>query len=161
MTEKQGISSRSLLLHNIRSAHNVGSLFRTADGVGVEHIILSGYTPDPVDRFGRARNDIAKTALGAEQTLSWEHIVDPLDIVSRYQNEGVQVVAIEQHSRALDYREVEIVLPTLCILGNEVEGLPDIVCDAVDIVAEIPLRGTKESLNVSVAGGVALFQFFG
>lgn len=148
----------AVLLHDIRSAHNVGSLFRTADGAGVSHIYLSGYTPLPVDRFGRAQKEIAKTALGAETFLPWEYHASPVTVISMLRKKGWCVVAVEQDKRALDYRKFRIRKPTLFILGNEVDGVPKRLLDRCDDIIEIPMRGKKESLNVSVAGGVVLFS---
>ena len=92
-----------LLLHNIRSAHNVGSIFRTADAAGVDKIFLSGYTPQPLDRFGYARKDIAKVALGAEQSVAWEYQKDPYAIIAPLREKGWHIVGVEQDTRAMDY----------------------------------------------------------
>src|SRR5580704_7174209 len=95
----------ALLLHNIRSAHNVGSIFRTADAAGVAGIFLSGYTPSPVDRFGNARKDISKVALGAEKNIPWEYEKTPDRIISRLREEGWQIVGVEQDKRSIHYRK--------------------------------------------------------
>lgn len=147
-----------LLLHNIRSAHNVGSIFRTADAAGVSRILLSGYTPRPVDRFGRASKEIAKTALGAEITVPWEYRATPQGFIERARTEGARVVGIEQDARAQDYRTYKHDAPVLVLLGNEVRGLSPALKDACDVLLEIPMHGKKESLNVSVAAGIALFE---
>ncbi|MCC7436711.1 TrmH family RNA methyltransferase [Candidatus Nomurabacteria bacterium] len=147
-----------LILHDIRSAQNVGSLFRTADAVGISKIYLSYITPSPIDRFGRKRNDIAKTALGAQENVPWESYSDILSIIKKYKEQGYFVVAIEQSKGSTDYKKIKSTEKMVFILGNEVEGLPKNVLDAVDAVAEIPMAGEKESLNVSVAGGIALFR---
>jgi len=145
-----------LVLENIRSAHNVGSIFRTADAVGIDRIILAGHTPAPIDRFGRKRKDIAKTALGAEESVSWEKIEDLLSYIK--QVEG-QIHIIEQTPQSKDYKEYKKEEgDTYFIFGNEVEGVTKEVCDIADSIYEIPMRGTKESLNVSVAVGVFLFE---
>lgn len=147
----------SIVLLDIRSTHNVGSIFRTADSVGVDHIYLTGYTPAPVDRFGRKRNDIAKTALGAEESVTWSEHEDGKELIGSLKNEGVQCIAVEQYENSKCYTDVEIVKPVVFIFGNEVEGVSDDILNLVDEVAEIPQRGSKESLNVSVAVGVALY----
>ena len=147
-----------LILENIRSAQNVGALFRTADAVGISKIYIVGYTPDPIDRFGRARQDIAKSALGAEKSIPWEHVAMMSSLVSKLKKEGFQIVAIEQDKNAVDYKKVEIKKNVAFILGNEVEGVSKDALKEADIIAEIPMQGEKESLNVSVAGGVALFR---
>ncbi len=147
-----------LVLHDIRSAKNVGSLFRTADAVGISKIYLSSITPTPIDRFGRARSDIAKTALGAEKNIPWETYESIVSLIEKLKSEGFEVIAIEQSESSVDYKKVEISGPAAFILGNEVGGLAKEVLEKVDIVAEIPMAGEKESLNVSVAGGIALFR---
>ncbi len=151
------MQKRAVLLHNIRSAHNVGSIFRTADCAGVHEIILSGYTPLPVDRFGRPQKDIAKTALGAEHTIPWSYVKTPLPTIRRFKKEGVHIVGVEQDERALPYRSFKEADATLYLFGNEVRGLSKSLCDACDTIIEIPMLGSKESLNVSVAAGVILF----
>ena len=150
-----------LILHNIRSAQNVGALFRTADAAGITRIYLSAITPQPIDRFGRQRTDIAKTALGAEQSVQWESYNDIHLLLKTLKQEGVHIVAIEQSKSAVDYKTVPLQESIVFILGNEVEGLPQAVLDKSDVVAMIPMLGIKESLNVSVAGGIALFRMLG
>lgn len=147
-----------LIIHDVRSAQNVGSLFRSADAVGLSKIYLSSITPGPVDRFGRARSDIAKTALGAEKNIPFEHYDDIFILLQKYKNMGFTVVSIEQSEDSVDYKEVVKKDKIIFILGNEVEGLPKEVLAMSDVVAEIPMKGKKESLNVSVAGGVAIFR---
>jgi len=148
----------AVLLHNIRSAHNVGSIFRTADAAGVDTVYLSGYTPLPIDRFGRPQTDIAKTALGAEISIPWKGAKSVISTIRTLKKEGWQVVGVEQDTSAMDYRSLEVSQPTLFILGNEVRGLSRPLCNACDVLIEIPMHGKKESLNVSVAAGVILFQ---
>jgi 23S rRNA (guanosine2251-2'-O)-methyltransferase len=147
-----------LVLHDIRSAQNVGSLFRTADAVGISKIYLSIITPSPIDRFGRERSDISKTALGAEKNVPWETYDNLISLIEKYKKEGCEIIAIEQSENSIDYKKIETKEKMLFILGNEVGGLPKEILDQVDIVAEIPMVGGKESLNVSVAGGIALFR---
>lgn len=151
-------SEIAVLLPDVRSAHNVGSIFRTADAAGVAKIYLSGYTPTPIDRFNRAQPDIAKTALGAELTVPWEYCASSLDLITRLREDGWQIVGVEQDVRSIDYREHHIEKPTVYVFGNEVDGISSDIRDACDSLIEIPMRGTKESLNVSVAAGVVLFS---
>ncbi len=148
----------AVLLHNIRSTHNVGSIFRTADAAGVARVYLSGYTPSPTDRFGRAQKDIAKTALGAETYLPWEYKKSPATIISKLHKEGWHIVAVEQDAKSVNYRKIKPKKPTLFIFGNEVKGISKNLLKKCDVVAEIPMRGKKESLNVSVAAGIILFS---
>jgi len=150
-----------LILHNIRSTHNVGSIFRTADAAGISKIYLTGYTPTPVDRFGRKRSDIAKTSLGAEENVSWEHKKGVGDLIKNFKKQGVYIVAVEQSEKSVDYKKVKISKNTAIIFGNEVKGISKAILDKCDVIAEIPMRGEKESLNVSVSVGVAIFRILG
>ncbi|MEX0918911.1 MAG: TrmH family RNA methyltransferase [Candidatus Paceibacterota bacterium] len=147
----------SLILHDIRSAENVGSIFRTAEAAGVSKIYLTGYTPWPVDKFGRVSGKIKKAALGAEEYLEWKP-AQITRLIKRLKQDGVTIVAIEQAKRSLDYRHFSLTGPTAFILGNEVVGLPEKLLTASDTIIEIPLVGRKESLNVAVAAGVVLFR---
>ena len=148
----------ALVLHNIRSVYNVGSMFRTADAAGVGEIILSGYTPTPLDRFGRARSDLAKVALGAEKYLKWKYVKTLSPELKKLKGEGYELIALEQ---AKGSRSIFGFTPTgkklVLIVGNEVRGMSKALLKNVDTVLEIPMHGKKESLNVSVAAGVALF----
>jgi len=148
----------AVLLHNIRSAHNVGSIFRTADAAGVSRIMLSGYTPTPTDRFDRPQKEIAKTALGAEASVPWTYKPDALAVLSQMRDEGFTIVGIEQDARSVDYRDYAYKGKLLFVLGSEVEGIDSAVLNACDTILEIPMRGAKESLNVSVAAGIVLFR---
>lgn len=148
----------AVLLHNIRSAHNVGAIFRTADAAGVSQIFLSGYTPTPLDRFKRPQKEIAKTALGAEQFLSWEYAKTPSRILKRLKQEGFRVVGVEQSERAHNYRDFKVTGPTVFLFGNEVRGLSPALQKASDELLEIPMRGAKESLNVATTAGIILFS---
>ncbi len=147
----------AVLLHNIRSSHNVGSIFRTADAAGVSRMYLSGYTPSPTDRFERVQKDIAKTALGAEKTVPWEYNKKP-SMITELKRTGWRIVGVEQDNRSRDYRSFTLAHPTLFVFGNEVKGLSSALKKKCDELIEIPMRGTKESLNVSVAAGIVLFS---
>jgi 23S rRNA (guanosine2251-2'-O)-methyltransferase len=149
----------SLILCNIRSVHNVGSIFRTADCAGVSKIYLCGYTPAPIDRFGRKRADFAKVSLGAEENLKWESVFDSAALIKKLKSKGMQIVAVEQASNSIDYKDVELKSPAAIVYGNEVTGVPKEILELSDVIAEIPMRGSKESLNVSVSVGVSLFRF--
>ena len=158
----------AVLLHNVRSTHNVGSIFRTADGAGAQKIYLTGYTPAPLDRFGRIQKDIARTALGAEKTLQWEQCPSPSSVIMKLKKEGWAIIGIEQDKRAIDYRKFSAGggsssggkprKPTLFIFGNEVRGIPPTLRAKCDELIEIPMHGRKESLNVSVVAGIILFS---
>lgn len=147
-----------LILHNIRSNHNVGSIFRTADGAGVAKLWLTGYTPAPLDQFKRVNNEIAKTALGAEQSVGWEKRENILELITELKKAGYKILALEQNDKSVDYREVKLAGKTALIVGNEVGGVEPEVLNLCDQIIEIPMRGNKESLNVSVATGIAVYK---
>lgn len=150
-----------ILLHNIRSAHNVGSIFRTSDAIGVSHVYLSGYSPLPLDKFGRPMKEIAKTALGGEKTVPWEGVKNQTRLVNKLKSEGFQIIAIEQDARAIDYKTFHSEREKVLVLvGNEVLGLSPAMKKHADVIVDIPMRGKKESLNVAVAYGVAMFRMF-
>ena len=148
-----------ILLHDIRSVYNVGAIFRTADAIGVSRIYLSGYTPGPLDRFNRVRKDFAKSALGSEKSVASEHI-DHLEVLKQLKKEGFQILVIEQEKDSIDYKKVVLKQKILIIFGNEVLGVEKDVLKIADVVAEIPMKGKKESLNVSVSAGIVLYRWF-
>jgi len=147
-------------LDNIRSTFNVGSIFRTADALGVEKIILGGTTPAPIDRFGRDRQDIAKVSLGAEKSVPWQYEENLLPMLKKLKKDNYQIIAIEQSSKSVDYKKVKIKEgeKVVFIMGAEVEGVAKDILKQASIIVEIPMLGQKESLNVSVSFGVALFR---
>ena len=136
----------------------MGALFRTADAAGISKIYLTVYTPAPLDRFGRKRGDLAKSALGAEEFVPWEGKKSLPALMRLLQRDGFQIIAIEQDERSTDYKKVKTKDRNAFIAGPEVTGIPKNILDKCDVIAEIPMRGRKESLNVSVAVGVALFR---
>lgn len=148
-----------LILHDIRSVYNVGAIFRTADAVGVSKIFCTGITPGPLDRFGRVRKDFAKTALGAHETVPWENTTVSKAFQFLKKN-GVQIIALEQSPGSVDYKEVVPGFPSAVLVGSETEGLSQALLSKADVIAEIPMHGAKESLNVSVALGIVLFRWF-
>ncbi len=154
-----------LILDNIRSVHNVGSIFRTAETIGVSKIYCLGTTPTPIDRFGRKRKDFAKVSLGAEDMVEWEYAEDGLKLIRELKKEGFYIISVEQAEDSIDYRKVK---PrgkprgkSAFIFGNEVDGVGQGLIDGSDIVAEIPMLGKKESLNVSISVAVILFGISG
>jgi 23S rRNA (guanosine2251-2'-O)-methyltransferase len=149
-----------VILDNIRSVHNVGSIFRTSDALGVDKIFLCGCTPTPKDRFGRERKDLAKVALGAEKSIEWEYFETTEEAIKKLKKEKFQIIALEQSENSIDYKKVKTKNKTAIILGEEVHGLNKKVLDLADVVMEIPMKGIKESLNVSVSFGVAAFRIF-
>jgi 23S rRNA (guanosine2251-2'-O)-methyltransferase len=148
---------RYVILHDVRSLYNVGAIFRTADGAGVAKIFLTGYTPAPIDRFGRTVTEINKTSLGASGMVPWEQ-GDIVDVIARLHADGVSVVAVEQAATSVSLYEYEPPAKVAYIFGNEVLGVPPAVSLLADTILEIPMVGEKESLNVSVTAGVVLFH---
>src|ERR1039458_10305931 len=161
MTNNQNIY---LLLDNIRSVHNVGSIFRTAETLGISKIYCLGTTPMPLDRFGNKRADFAKVSLGAENSIDWEYVENETGValLKNFKKEKAKIVALEQSVNSVDYKLISLGAfsknKIVIILGNEVEGVSKNILELADIVAEIPLKGKKESLNVSVSAGIFLYR---
>ena len=164
----------AVVLHNIRSVHNVGSIFRTADAAGAEKIYLCGITPEPYDRLGNLRKDFAKVALGAEKNILWDSERSASRVINALKKDGWKILAVEQSKKSVPYFKLKISdkkMKVAVILGDEVRGLPPTVLKLADEILEIPMRGAmvrdtihpkhsgngKESLNVSVAFGVVVF----
>jgi 23S rRNA (guanosine2251-2'-O)-methyltransferase len=150
----------AVILHNIRSVHNVGSVFRTADAAAVSEILLSGYTPAPLDAFLRKRADLAKVSLGAEDWIPWKKVPTLSYAIDSLHARGFVVAGIEQDKKAsslFTWRAPEH-SPIALVLGNEVRGISSQGLKLCDVILEIPMYGKKESLNVSVAAGIALFE---
>ena len=145
-----------LVLDNIRSLNNVGSMFRTCDAFAVHHICLCGITATPPSP------EIHKTALGAEDSVAWQHFDNTLDAIATLKDDGYTVCCLEQvkDSVSLEKFRVEHGKKYAVIVGHEVNGVAPEVVDAADVCIEIPQRGTKHSLNVSVSGGMALWHIF-
>lgn len=142
-----------IILENIRSLHNVGSILRTADGAGWDKVYLTGYTGCPPDRR------IEKVSLGAEEFLDWEHDPDPAHCVETLKKAGFNVLALEQTSQSVNLLEYQNTNEKLAlVLGNEVEGVTPELLTLCDQHVEIPMHGQKGSLNVSIAAGVAMYQ---
>jgi len=150
-----------IILDNIRSTYNVGSIFRTADGVGVEKIYLYGITPAPLDRFEKIRQNIAKVSLGAEKTVPWEKIGSASRLIDKLKKDGCKILAVEQSRKSVPYYKSNVksqLSKVALIFGNEVSGISKPLLKKADKIIEIPMRGAKESLNVSVAAGIILFR---
>ena len=150
----------TIILDNLRSVHNVGSIFRTANALSVDEIILCGTTPTPLDRYGNKRGDFAKVALGAEETIAWKYEEHTKSVVHDLQSKGYYVIALEQDVSSIDYKKITVENKEhiAFVFGAEVDGVSKEVCDMCDVIAEIPMRGSKESLNVSISGAVLLFR---
>lgn len=173
-----------VILHNIRSLYNVGSIFRTADAVGVEKIYLCGITPKPIDVFGKPREQLAKVSLGAEKYVEWDASARSAQGISRLidklKKEKYKIFAIEQNKKSISYYNIKIksamthhsAKKIALVLGNEIKGLPQSILSRAERILEIPMKGAmvrqahhprhlgrgKESLNVGVAFGIVAFH---
>ncbi len=147
------MSNIILIAHNIRSLHNVGSIFRSADVFGIKKIYLTGYTGQP------PRKEIAKVALGSEHRVDWEYKENIFDLVDELKKSNISIFGLETGGESIE--SVNTTEPIALIVGNEVEGIEKTVLDVCDQIIEIPMIGKKQSLNVSVATGIALFALSG
>lgn len=154
-----------MVLNSIRSNYNVGSIFRTSDGAMIDKLYLCGYTPHPprkdekVERNSGSKKEILKTALGSTDSVNWEYKKDPLDVIRKLKEEGVKICALELTSKSFPYYDLKKDIFPLCIVvGNEITGVSQEILDLCDFSIEIPQYGIKQSLNVAVAYGVAIFE---
>lgn len=152
-----------VVLDNLRSVYNVGSIFRTANACGIDKIILCGTTPTPLDKKGLRRKDFAKVALGADDSVLWEYYEDTKSAIVALREEGCMVIAFEQDKRAVDYKTISLAEggSVAFVVGNEVDGVVPEVLDLCTTIAEIPMLGTKESLNVTIAFGIGVYRILG
>lgn len=142
-----------VILDNIRSNYNVGSIFRTSDGVMIEKLYLCGYTPHP------PKKEILKTALGSTESVKWEYVKEAKEVIANLRSEGVKIAALELTEESTNYCKIEkSVFPICLIVGNEITGVKQELLDECDFSIEIPQYGIKQSLNVAVAYGVAIFD---
>lgn len=140
------------ILDNVRSLHNVGAIFRTADGVMLEKLYLCGITGTP------PRKEIAKTALGAEELVPWEYHEDAVDLIKKLKSEGVMIIAVELVHGSKKYADYSYTFPVCFIFGHEVEGISDEVMELVDDSVEIPMLGRANSLNVATSFGIIVYN---
>ncbi len=176
-----------VLLPDIRSAYNIGSIFRTCDAVGIDEIVLSGCTPRPLDKFNRVQKEIAKTALGAEKNIPWTYEESTKKAIQKMKKQGLCVVGVECKDAVLkamvkvpvcDYKKISVgaikklgglrgiegakgFKGIVFVFGNEVEGMSLDALKLCDVVVDIPMKGNKESLNVSVSAGIVLYRILG
>lgn len=155
-----------VVAHNMRSTHNVGSLLRTAEGLAVKQVYLTGYTPYPVvaqdERLphlsAKLDKQISKTALGAERYVDWHQEADINTVITRLRNDGYQIIGLEQTPSSAPLQTIQAPDKVALLLGREVEGLEQEVLDLCDLCVEIPMLGKKESYNVVQAAAMALYQ---
>ena len=142
-----------VLVHNVRSIHNVGSIFRTSDAARIEHVHLTGFTGTPEHK------DLHKTALGAQDTVAWSKHEAPLPVIADLRKRGYTVAVLEQTSASVPPDEIEAEMYPLClIVGNEVRGVDESLIEAADVALEIPQYGAKISMNVGVAYGIGVYD---
>ena len=141
----------ALVLPDIRSCHNVGALFLTADACGVDFLYLTGYTATP------PKPQIDKVALGAEKWMPWKQYKNTFTLVKALKKAGVKIVALEKNEQSVDIGMADFTGPMALIVGNEVDGVDSKILALADQIVHIPMYGKKESLNVSVAAGIAMY----
>lgn len=148
---------KAIVLENIRSLNNVGAIFRTADGAGFDRVVCVGYTPTP------PRKEISKTALGAENFVPWEYYETIEDAINTYKNLGCTIIALEKNNKSTSLQDIKnnhnIWQNVAIIAGNELEGVSATAQAMADHIYHLPMLGKKESLNVAVATGIALYTF--
>lgn len=146
-------ASFTLILPNIRSCHNVGAMFRTADACGVDFLYLVGYTPVP------PRKEIEKVALGAESWIPWKHTKHLIPLLKRLKKQGIMIIALEKTETSIPIYDLSEPNTSIAlIVGNEVDGVPKNVLALADCTVHIPMLGRKESLNVSIAAGIGMYE---
>lgn len=142
-----------VLLDNIRSLYNVGSIFRTSDGARISKLILTGYTPYP------PRKEITKTALDATETVPWEYHKNPIEAIDKLKKENIKICLLEQTTKSQPYFNASNNdFPICLIVGNEITGVSKEIIDLADMAIDIPMFGLKQSLNAAVAYGIAVFE---
>ncbi len=142
-----------VLLDNIRSMYNVGSIFRTSDGVMIQKLILTGYTPTP------EKKEVLKTALGSAESVEWEYEKDPLTAIEKLKKKNINVGALELTNTSINYTKVtKNNFPLCLVVGNEITGIQSAILEKCDFSIELPMFGIKHSLNVAVAYGIAVYE---
>lgn len=148
-----------VICDSIRSSENVGSIFRTSDALGIDKIFLCGISPTPTLKTGGPDNEkLAKTALGAEKTVAWEYHNQTWRLLQALKKQGVFITALEQTSKSISLEKLSPQFPLALIIGHEIKGVSPSALKLADTIIEIPMHGTKESLNVSVAFGIAGYE---
>lgn len=142
-----------VLLDNIRSMYNVGSIFRTSDSIMIQKLYLTGYTPTP------EKKEVKKTALGSTESVEWEYYKDPVELIKKLKSDGIKIVALEITDESIPYTEINHHdFPMCLIIGNEITGIQNNILELCDMAIELPMYGIKHSLNVAVAYGIAIYE---
>lgn len=150
--EREGRFPIYVIAENIRSLHNVGSIFRTSDAVRISKLYLCGFSGQP------PRNEISKTALGADKTVPWEYHREVIEVVHKLKKDNIPIIILEHTDSCVEYTALNYPSPLCLVIGNEVEGISEDVVRLADHAIEIPMFGIKHSLNVGVAFGTVLFH---
>lgn len=160
MTYKLG--QMEVILNNLRSAHNVGSIFRTSDTAGIRKVYLCGHTPSPIKKQGVPRIQLTKVSLGAENFVEWEVAQSAINLIEKLKSDGKNIISVEQSKKSIPYNQLDMNKDkwekSVLVMGSEVEGLEDEIIKKSNEVIMIPMLGKKKSLNVSVAFGVVAFN---
>lgn len=142
-----------VLLDNIRSMYNVGSIFRTSDSIMIQKLYLTGYTPTT------EKKEVKKTALGSTESVEWEYYKDPVELIKKLKSDGIKIVALEITDESIPYTEISHHdFPMCLIIGNEITGIQNNILELCDLAIELPMYGIKHSLNVAVAYGIAIYE---
>lgn len=141
-----------IVLPDIRSAMNIGAIFRTADAVGAKKIYISGYSATP------NHPKVAKTAIGAEETVPWEYAENTVQLIEKLRKDGYQIVSLEKNEKSTPISSAKFTFPVALIAGNEISGVSKEVLSISDMIVHLPMLGTKESLNVATATGIAAYN---
>lgn len=156
-----------VILDNVRSALNVGSIFRTSSGIGIDKIYLCGITPTPFEtgkkfeRQNKKRKDFIKTSLGSEEEIAWEYRENILDIIKELKKENFEIISLEQNERSIDYKNLKTNKENVAVIvGSETDGVQKEVLDLSDQITEIPMLGLKESLNVTIAYAILAYKLW-
>ncbi|HSX44783.1 MAG TPA: TrmH family RNA methyltransferase [Candidatus Saccharimonadales bacterium] len=156
-----------LIVHNLRSCHNVGAIFRTADGLGINHLYLTGYTPYPISKTDQRlphlrhqiNQKIHKTALGAENTIKWSHIEIIDTVIDKLRRQNFAIISLEQAKKSTNLVTYQPPNKIAVIIGREIGGIEPTILEQTDVTLEIPMFGQKESFNVVEAATMALYHF--
>lgn len=155
-----------VILNNVRSALNVGSIFRTSSGIGVQKIFLTGITPIPFEtgkKFegqNKKRKDFIKTSLGAEDEIAWEYRENILEVIKELKKDGFEIIALEQDEKSVDYKDLKVKEKIALVVGSETDGVQKEVLNLCDQITEIPMLGLKESLNVTIAFAILAYRLW-
>jgi len=150
-----------VILDNVRSALNIGAIFRTSSGIGVDKIYICGISPTPFDKRGLKRKDFIKTALGSEDEIEWEYKENILELIQELKEKNFEIIGLEQNQKSVDYKNLKINNENIAVVvGSETDGIQEDVLNLCDQITEIPMLGLKESLNVTIAYAILAYRIW-